>query len=68
MELKVNGKPLEIDRDASLLALLEKFELGVDSTGVAVAINDAVVPRARWSQTTLGEGDTVEIIHAVQGG
>jgi len=68
MELKVNGKPLEIDRDASLLALLEKFELGADSTGVAVAINDAVVPRARWSQTTLGEGDTVEIIHAVQGG
>jgi sulfur carrier protein len=68
MELKVNGKPLEIERGASLLGLLEKFELGADTAGVAVAINDAVVPRARWSETTLGEGDTVEIIHAVQGG
>lgn len=68
MELKVNGKPLQLEDDASIVQLLERFELGADSTGVAVAVNDTVVPRGRWAQTPLGDGDTVEIIHAVQGG
>ena len=36
--------------------------------GVAVAVGDAVVPRAEWECWTLGEGDEVEILTAVQGG
>ena len=68
MELKVNGKPVRIERDASLVHLLEKLELDAGTTGVAVAVNQAVVPRGRWAETPLGDGDTVEIIHAVQGG
>ncbi|WP_328539245.1 sulfur carrier protein ThiS [Streptomyces sp. NBC_00344] len=37
-------------------------------TGVAAALNEAVVPRGQWPATRLGEGDRVEILTAVQGG
>ncbi|MFF2642595.1 sulfur carrier protein ThiS [Streptomyces niveus] len=37
-------------------------------SGVAAALNETVVPRGRWSATTLSEGDRVEVLTAVQGG
>jgi sulfur carrier protein len=37
-------------------------------SGVAAALNETVVPRARWSDTALAEGDRIEILTAVQGG
>lgn len=38
------------------------------TSGIAVARNDAVVPRARWDETGLADGDRVEVLTAVQGG
>jgi sulfur carrier protein len=45
-------------------------ELGHDPVrkGIAVALNGEVVPRGRWRDTDLSNGDTVEIVGAVQGG
>ena len=37
-------------------------------SGIAVAVNAAVVPRHQWTAWPLREGDTVEIVTAVQGG
>ena len=37
-------------------------------SGVAVALNGTVVPRAQWSATPLADGDRVEVLTAVQGG
>ena len=36
--------------------------------GVAVAVNGEVVPRGRWAQTPLSDGDRVEVLSAAQGG
>lgn len=36
--------------------------------GVAVARNGEVVPRDRWDDTALEDGDDVEIVKAIQGG
>lgn len=36
--------------------------------GVAVAVNDTVVARARWAAQTLAAGDRVLVIRAAQGG
>jgi sulfur carrier protein len=65
--LRVNGEP----RDSvagTLVALL--VELGHDPgrQGIAIALNDEVVHRARWDRTTLQDDDRVEIVAAVQGG
>lgn len=37
-------------------------------SGIAAALNDRVIPRTQWEQTTLSEGDRIEIVTAVQGG
>lgn len=41
-------------------------EIGHD-TGVAVAINAAVVPRSQWSRA-ICDNDSVEVLTAIQGG
>jgi len=38
------------------------------SKGVAVAVNQEVVPRAKWDDHPISPGDSVEIVSAVQGG
>ncbi|WP_425309340.1 sulfur carrier protein ThiS [Ammonicoccus fulvus] len=38
------------------------------SLGVAVALDEVVVPRSRWAGTALTDGQQLEIVTAVQGG
>jgi sulfur carrier protein len=54
--------------ETTVAALLEELGFDAAARGVAVAVNDAVVPKSSWPEQRLSEGDTVEIIHAVQGG
>jgi len=68
MELIVNGKKTECRDGATLADLLDTLGIRPDATGVAVAVNDTVVTRSRWTETPLVRGDYVEVIHAVQGG
>lgn len=39
---------------------------GIES--VAVAINDEIIPRDQWEQTSIESGDQIEIIRPIQGG
>ena len=48
--------------------MLAQLAITGDTTGVAVALNGSVVARTEWEGTTLSNDDTIEIIHAVQGG
>lgn len=68
MKIVVNGKPNIIERTDALVDVLRRFGIAEDTTGVAVAVNDAVVPRREWASRRFEEGDVVEVIHAVQGG
>ncbi len=68
MELKVNGDTRSISKGATLADLLEGMDIKADTTGVAVAVNEAVVPRQNWCDTQLHASDSIEIIRAVQGG
>lgn len=43
-------------------------ELDYEGTHFAIAVNYDVVPRGRWAETMLAEGDTVEILTPRQGG
>ena len=66
MQVWINGKPGELADDARVpdaLALLELPE-----TGVAVAVDGVVVPRAEWPATALADGARIEVLTAVQGG
>ena len=67
LSLTVNGQPREVASGA-LSELLSEEGVAPDARGVAVAVNDRVVTRSRWTEHTLAEGDRVEIVRATQGG
>ncbi|ALO07738.1 sulfur carrier protein ThiS [Streptomyces gardneri] len=66
MNVSVNGEARELTGPVSLDALVAS--LSTAPSGVAAAVNEAVVPRSEWAATLLGEGDRVEVLTAVQGG
>ena len=65
MKLKVNDQ--EVESGATTLSLFS-FEQNLPATGIAVAVNNRMVPRAEWDSYTLNEGDRILIIKAVCGG
>lgn len=69
MKLIVNGETAEVSA-STLRELLNEYKIESkdDEKGVAVAVNDAVVPRDRWSDQHLNQDDRIEIIRATQGG
>ena len=66
IRLKLNGKERELPARTPLPELLEA--LGVDRRLVAVAYNGDVVPRDRYAEVTIGDGDRVEVVRMVGGG
>jgi sulfur carrier protein len=65
-QITLNGEPYDVKGDTSLVALIEGLKL--KRGRVAVEINRAVVPKARWSSIVLAPGDIVEIVNFVGGG
>ncbi|UXA07696.1 sulfur carrier protein ThiS [Mycobacterium sp. SMC-2] len=65
MIVVVNEKMVEVDEQTTVAALLES--LGYPDRGVAVAVDDAVLPRSNWT-TKLFDGARLEVLTAVQGG
>ena len=65
MRVTVNGEPREI-LSASVDALLG--ELNYQGTHFAIALNYDVLPKSRWAETALRNGDEIEIITPRQGG
>ena len=63
----VNGESRRIAAD-SLQAMLEQLGYRGQRQGIAVALNGRVVPRSRWEAERPGDGDSIEIVGAVQGG
>ena len=49
-----------------MASLLE--QLGMKRDRVAVELNRSIVPREKWDETGLSEGDRLEIVHFVGGG
>jgi sulfur carrier protein len=65
MIVTVNEKPVEVDDRTTVAALLES--LGFPGRGIAVAMDDAVLPRSNWT-AMLSDGARLEVVTAVQGG
>jgi thiazole synthase len=62
----VNGDYREVGDGTTVETIVR--ELGVDGRGTAVAVNGEVIPRGKWAETELYDGQEVEVLHAVQGG
>ena len=69
MKVLVNGAPTALDEageGATLAVLID--QLGLAGRRIAVEVNADLVPRGRFAEHRLAEGDRIEIIHAVGGG
>lgn len=66
MKLQINGEARDFPDALSLEVLLG--QLGMKTDRVAVELNREIVPRPRWAETSLREGDRLEIVHFVGGG
>ena len=64
--VRINGVERTVAAGATIVGLLE--ELGLGGKRVAVERNQAVVPRARHAETTLADGDRLELVTFVGGG
>ncbi|MEY8331560.1 sulfur carrier protein ThiS [Lachnospiraceae bacterium 47-T17] len=63
--VKINGEQF----DAAGTALAEFLEReGYDNSRLAVERNGAIVPKAQYGSTMLGDGDELEIVSFVGGG
>ncbi len=66
MAILLNGSPMEFAHPEPVADFLTG--LGAPATGVAIAVNGVIVPRSRWSEAMVDDGDTVEVLTAMQGG
>jgi thiamine biosynthesis protein ThiS len=65
MTLTINGEPRESSAE-TLTTLVE--QLGMKPDRVAIELNREIIPRDRWPQTPIKDGDQLEIVHFVGGG
>jgi sulfur carrier protein len=66
MRLTINGKDQDFAEALNLVQLIE--QLGMKGDRVAVELNRDIVSRAQWPETSLKDGDRLEIVHFVGGG
>ena len=66
MQIKVNGETREFDAGLSVAALAELLRLNPKQ--VAVERNLEIVPRSRYGEVMLSDGDIIEIVRFIGGG
>ena len=68
MELKINQQIKKFDAETLSVQSLLDLEIPHKQNGIAVAINNTVVPKTKWNEYLLHETDDILIISATQGG
>ncbi len=63
--VKING---ELQNAAGMTIAEYLRHAGLDTARIAVERNEEFVPKARYAEVVLAEGDTVEIVRFVGGG
>lgn len=68
MELKINQQLKNFNAESLSVQSLLDLEIPHKQNGIAVAINNTVVPKAKWNEFFVQETDEILIISATQGG
>jgi len=68
MELKINQQIKHFNAESLSVQSLLDLEIPNKQNGIAVAVNNIVVPKLNWNQHLVQETDEILIISATQGG
>jgi sulfur carrier protein len=66
IKVLVNGAPREFPAPLTFTQLLDELELA--GRRLAVERNGEIVPRSRFGESRLADGDRIEVVIAVGGG
>jgi sulfur carrier protein len=66
MLLEVNGEKIDAPEGANVAMLLDLLKINRER--VAVEVNMDIVPKAKYDQHLLSDGDKIEIVQFVGGG
>ena len=66
IDIIINGDSLLVIRSARVTDLVKQLELAPER--LAIELNHTILPRAKWAETELRQGDRLEIVHFVGGG
>lgn len=67
MEITLNNQLLTVEPSCTLEQLLSTLS-EVPPKGIALALNQEIIPKGDWSHSVLRSGDSVILIKATQGG
>lgn len=67
MNIYLNSRPYSLVKEMALIPFLEEIKIDI-SGGIAVAINDIIIPKSDWTKTTLSDNDKITLIKAAAGG
>ena len=68
MELKINNQTKKFATDSLTVQALLDLEIPEKQNGIALAINNTVIPKSDWKSRLIKETDDILIISATQGG
>lgn len=66
IRVSLNGEPREFPAALTFAQLLD--ELALEGKRLAIERNGEIVPRSRFAESRLSDGDRIEVVIAVGGG
>ena len=67
MKIFINNESREVPEKSSITSVLNHLEIPADN-GIAVALNQQVIPRTKWNETPVAEQDKILLVKITQGG
>ncbi len=67
MQIHLNSEPKKVEDSSTLEQIMQQFGFA-NKKGIAIALNEVVIPQKKWAETILNENDKLLIITAFQGG
>lgn len=67
MEIKINNQT-QIITSGTTLQTIAFSQLGEKQKGIAIAVNETVIPKSNWEKYIIQSNDNILIIKATQGG
>lgn len=64
--IQFNGEPVVIDSQQTVAGLIEQQNMA--GNRFVVVINDEIVPKSRWADRQISDGDQIDIMSPISGG
>ena len=67
MDVFLNHRQYSFEKEINLTSFLTEIKIG-SVVGIAIAINEMVIPKSEWDNTIINDNDKIILIKATAGG